>query len=213
MPPLLLPNGYLSWSQIDLWQKNKNQYIERYFHRGRSLWTKELDFGRKIHKLIEDGMFKHRDLIIHDIAEYEIRVPIFNVPILAKIDSFNSVVNAFVDYKTGKTPWTQSKVQKHDQLVLYATAIKHQKGIIPPFCHLIWLETRDKEGYTPHREGLHNQEDKMELTGLIVPFTRYFDPREIIRMENLIAKVGYEISEAYTSWARQHYPDIIDLDI
>jgi hypothetical protein len=180
---MLLPNGYLSYSAIQLWIKNKNKYIEQYFLGGDSLDTKYLRFGKQH---AEDSS---REEDIGITTEYEIRVKILGVPILGFLDKYDYVNNIFIEEKTGKVPWTQTKVQKHDQLPFYATYLKHKIGKMPEKCILRWKETRDcKNG------GLGND---IEYTGKVVEFEREFDIKETERIEQLIVKVANEISKAY----------------
>lgn len=53
-PTLILPKGYLSYSQGDCWHKNRARYIREYFEDGEKLKTRYLDFGSKFSKLIEN---------------------------------------------------------------------------------------------------------------------------------------------------------------
>lgn len=53
-PQLVLPRGYLSWSQMTCWMHNKQRYITEYFEDGKKLKTRYLDFGSAFSKLVED---------------------------------------------------------------------------------------------------------------------------------------------------------------
>lgn len=195
---LILPKPHLSWSQISCWMSNPERYKREYFDAGKKLDTKYLAFGKNIAQLIEQGMHKHLlpDLETYDSPEFEINCKIRGlVPVLAFIDTYDSRLNVFREYKTGKVPWTKAKVQKHDQLVLYATALKAIGKPMPEYCHLDWIETRDaqREAVDFWRDG-----DKIiEVTGRIISFHREFDEREIERMEDLIVRVAWQISDAY----------------
>jgi hypothetical protein len=184
------------------WLSNPSRYRKEYFEIGDKLDTKYLRFGKGIAKLIEDG--KHTellpDLIVYDTPEHEIKVEVNGVPVLSYLDSYNSVDNIFREYKTGKIPWTQAKVQKHDQLLFYATALKWSTGKVPDCCDLDWIETI--EGEKEEESGLHN-ERQVNTTGKIKSFHREFDNREIERMEELILKVAEEISEAYIKFIEE----------
>ncbi len=147
------------------------------------------------------------DLETYDTPEHEIKGFVKCVPILSFLDSYNKVAtahvpcNVFREYKTGKIPWDRAKVQKHDQLVFYATALKWSEGKMPEYCDLDWIETKEGRGESQDfwREG-----DKMVyVTGRVVSFHREFDEREIERMENLIVKCAIEISNAYQEYLRE----------
>lgn len=186
---ILLPKNYLSYSQMTVWMSSKERYRKEYFENGKKLDTKYLRFGksfasdREYNRPVEKGHF----------TEYEIKENILGVPILSKLDFYDGNINVFEDDKTGKIPWTQSKVQKHEQLVFYAAALKAKHGKIPKYCLLNWFETKESPKV---KSGLIN-ESKISFTGKLIIFRRNFDPREIERMEKMILKVAIEISNAY----------------
>jgi len=196
---LLLPKPHLSWSQMTCWISNPTRYRKEYFEAGAKLDTKYLRFGSGIHKMIEDGTYHELlpDLEVYDTHEFEVRVEVNDIPTLSYIDSYDEVNNVFRDTKTGKIPWTQAKVQKHDQLVFYATTLKQLTGKMPEYCHLDWIQT--KEGEREEESGLHNDR-QINVTGLVKSFKREFDIRELERMEDLIVKTANEISDAYKSF-------------
>lgn len=182
---------------------NPERFRREYFENSDKLDTKYLRFGKGVAKLIEDG--KHTellpDLVVYDKPEFEIRVHIMGVPMLAYLDSYDSVNNVFREYKTGKHPWTQTKVQKHDQLTLYATMLKQLTGNMPEYCDLDWIETKD--GETEVEDFWRTNEKTINVTGKIISFHREFDEREIDRMEFLIQKVSEEISDAYKEFIKE----------
>ena len=200
---LILPKNHLSWSAINCWMTNKERFRREYFENAGRLDTKYLRFGKGIAKMIEDGT--HKDLLpgllVYDKPEHELRAEIMGVPMLAYIDSYDSVNNVFLEYKTGKIPWTQAKVQKHDQLTLYATMLKAITGEMPEYCDLIWIETQ--EGGAETEDFWRENERAINVTGNIIPFRREFDEREIDRMEFVIVKAAEEISEAYQKFIKE----------
>lgn len=201
---ILLPKKHLSWSQMQIWQSNPERYKREYFENGQKLDTKYLQFGKSIAKAIENE--EYRDILpsleVYEASEYEIRVKVADVPILSYIDSYSPEMNVFREYKTGKNPWTQAKVQKHDQLTFYATALKWKHGKMPKHCHLDWIETSEWKPEKQEKECdfWSVAEKKLSCTGRIVSFKRTFDKREIERMEKLIYQTAVEISDAYKLW-------------
>lgn len=207
---LILPKPHLSWSQMSCWLSNPARYRKEYFESGEKLDTKFLRFGKNIAELIESG--KHKELLpdleTYDSPEHKIEVRVMHiVPCLSFIDTYNAVAtplvpaNVFREYKTGKIPWTKAKVQKHDQLVFYATMLKWSTGVMPEYCDLDWIET--KESANESVDFWRESGKIINVTGRIVSFHREFDEREIERMENLIVKVAYEISDAYQAYLRE----------
>lgn len=53
-PKLILPKGYLSWSQMYCWINNKARYITEYFEDGKKLDTRYLRFGSQFSKMVEE---------------------------------------------------------------------------------------------------------------------------------------------------------------
>ena len=199
----VLPKPHLSWSQMTCWESSPARYRREYFESGEKLDTKYLRFGKGIAGLIETG--KHTellpDLIVYDSPEFEIKTNIKGVPILAYIDSYNSVDNVFREYKTGKIPWTKAKVIKHGQLLFYATALKYSRGKIPEYCHLDWIQT--KVGAIEVDDFWRKNEKEVQITGKIQEFYRAFDEREIAKMEDRIVKAAKEIAIAYEEFIKE----------
>ena len=228
MSKYLLPSVHLSWSAISMWMSNKERFQREYFEGGRKLDTKFLRFGKGIAKLIEElthnpelkndrnWVFDNlgleiddprtveffRDLVIYDTPEYKLEVEVCGVPTLGYIDTYDSKNNIFRDDKTGKHPWNQAKVQKHDQLPFYAMQLKHKIGKMPEKCYIDWIETKEDEEHEV-QDFWRDHQKKINITGRIVSFEREFDEREIERMENLLVKCAEEISEAYTKFLNQ----------
>ncbi len=60
-PQLILPKGYLSWSQLDCWRKNPERYKREYFEDGERLDTRYLRFGGQFSKMVEKLCEIHGD--------------------------------------------------------------------------------------------------------------------------------------------------------
>lgn len=228
-PKLILPKGYLSWSQMSCWIHNKERYRREYFEDRDKLDTRYLRFGGHFSKMVEDLtelLVKMPDraaaideiareypmdenmqsvlmeLPIEGISEYEIRCKVGNViPVLAYLDKYIESENAIGEYKTGLAPWTMARVQKHDQLVFYAVALKWHGKPIPEYADLHWIETKETqtESVDFWREGAKI----IKATGRIKTFHRVFDEREFERMEELISRNAWEISDAYQEYLSQ----------
>ena len=189
MDKLLLPTSYISFTQWQMWLKSPERYAKEYFEGGQKLNTKYLIFGKGAAEAREK-----RELKDGEITELELKVDVQGVPVLGYIDCYCSNEHYFREEKTGKVPWTESKVQKWEQLPFYATLLKWKYGTMPDHCVLHWFETKDAE-----ESGLCND---IEFTGYEKEFTRYFDSREVERIENSIVKVANEISLAYQKYLK-----------
>lgn len=232
-PTLILPKGYLSWSQMYCWLNNKTRYVKEYFEDGARLDTRYLRFGSVFSKMIERlgeimvatpdrqlaivelkkeyEMDENMESVLMELdidgrSEFQIGCsgkegdtnPVCKirgiVPILAFLDKYRTD-NSIGEYKTGLQEWTMARAQKHDQLIMYGVGLKWIGRPLPPYADLHWIETRDKQKESTDfwRDG-----DKIiEATGRIKTFHREFHEREYERMEDLIIKVAWEISDAY----------------
>jgi len=52
-PTLILPKGYISWSQMSCWKQSPDRYIREYFEDGKRLDTKYLQFGGLFSTMVE----------------------------------------------------------------------------------------------------------------------------------------------------------------
>lgn len=193
---MLLPKVHLSWTQLSTWTSSPERYKNETWGGSKKLDTPYLRYGKDIAVLIEEGAHKEilPDLEVYDTPEFEIRTEIAGVPVLCYLDSYDSKNNVFYEYKTGIHPWTKSKVQKHDQLLFYATALKWSTGKMPEYCDLLWIETKTE---VVSNDFWEKGKKKIDVTGRIISFHREFDEREINYMEQLILRTANEISEAY----------------
>lgn len=201
---LQLPHGYLSYSQICLWQSDPDQYAAVYFDDRQELRSSNagMEYGKVVADALEHGI-QTGDLLTdsamtmlpkYDVADKEVRTVLstkeFDVPILIKPDSLDSVTKNFYEYKTGKTPWTQKKAQNHLQLKYYAMGIYLEYKKLLRGCKLIWIETeRTPEGVKP--------------TGRVKEFPVTFSMSDLTETMALTARVAREIEVA---WAA-HVPD------
>ena len=200
---ILLPKNHLSWSQMRCWESSKVRYRREYFECGHKLDTRYLRFGKGIAEMIETGKYKELlpDLIVYPVSEFEIKTIVCGVPILSYLDDYDPETNLFREKKTGKIPWTQAKVIKHGQLIFYATALKYSTGIMPEYCDLDWIETKDAVAEVD--DFWRENERIVQVTGRIQSFHREFDEREVIKMEKRIVKAANEITEAYKLFLKE----------
>lgn len=200
----VLPRPYISWSQFDMFRKSPERYVAEYIENGRRLDTKYTRFGKNLHELIEKDEHKHLfpNLVVFKEREKEIKVTIHDIPILSRIDSYDPDTGSFRDTKTGKTAWTQVKVQKLDQLVFYAMVIKHSTGVTPKECFIDWIGTKDSTYM--EQGGLHNTQPKVQLTGEVKTFKREISELEIERLEKELVEVVEKISNTYKTWLTQN---------
>ena len=115
--------------------------------------TKELKFGKKFAEALE---YREIETEYADREEVKIEADI-GVPCLGYLDGASLDYKFVIEYKTGKTPWDQERVNNHKQLWLYGAMIKKLYGFYPKM-KLIWHETRNDE------------QGNIELTGKVEKF-------------------------------------------
>ena len=210
----LLRNNYLSWSQMNLWNKSKQQYIDKYVHGKEQFVTKEMKYGRLVAEALEYG--KSDDPLIDLVVNMLPRHEYYEVPktyhmdnhwemddgsvfdtraiLFGKIDAIDSDT-VIHEYKTGKTPWTQYKVNDHGQLNFYACLFQDEiPGSIKTVLH--WLPTKNSE----NKHGV-------ELTGEHYEFERIFTEDEIA--DFMFCDIDHAVTEIRDY---EHYqPNVITL--
>ena len=185
-----MPN-YISWSQYQLWNKSKKQYIEKYFEGSEQFVTKEMIFGKKVHEMIETGS---RNVLPFDIdlfdgkAEHNILVPITKSFLLRSIVDYISPDREIYEWKTGKTPWTQEKAEEHGQLYFEYMAMQ-EAGLNPSdTAYLVWIETRN------------NESGEIELTGRTETFKVKIDKKQLDHWKKQMKETRKNIEEAFEQW-------------
>lgn len=145
----LFPRERLSWSLIDAFENRRSTYERKYLFGIPVYATKFISLGRWFADMMET---EHRWLLddrLFSIASRLKRYPdgeefinseVRGIPVVIKMDSNEPDLSAFREYKTGKEPWDQDRVNGHGQLLMYASAIRALTGKVPT-CGLDWVET------------------------------------------------------------------------
>ena len=212
---------------MTVWVSNPARYRREYFESGKRLDTKYLQFGKGVASLVEElceiqaslpdkskikalNILKEKNNLDENTfeailyletegkSEHKIELEICGVPFLMFIDKLREDTNTFREYKTGKVPWDKAKVQKHEQLVVYALGRRAETGKMPESCDLDWLETSDKADDSG--DFWAKVDKKVKLTGKVKSFHREFDARELDKMEEKIVRVATEITIAYQAF-------------
>lgn len=192
-----LPRGYLSWSQVNLWQRSKKQYADRYFYGKEGFTNSAMRYGKKFAHTVETGDAKGDELLDlaarvvprYEVAEYKLTAKLKteagDIPLLGFIDTAHDPPSKGLrEYKTGKRPWTQKKVDKHGQLTFYALMVYLEEKKLPETMHLDWLETEERRG-------------EISVTGRIETFETSRSIGDILEMTTIVKRTAFEISKAY----------------
>lgn len=194
-----LPKPYLSYSAINSFMSYPADFRARYYENKPMIVTPELTFGKRIGEMLEHGDESLSHIQHGDVAEKELKFDVDGVPILGYIDSFRSEDKYIYEFKTGKTPWTQGRVEKHLQLDIYSLGVETLEGSVNDECMLIWMETQRKELPQGGRR-THAGAYEIEFTGKVKEFVRVITKEDRENAYNTIIRVAQDISEDYTDW-------------
>jgi len=134
-------NSYVSYSQLSLFKKDKQEYFERYIvgkpFEGNE-WT---DFGSKVGEALENDNFEGFSADETGILKKVTRLDQFEKPtklkyegfyVMGFIDSMKEDFTRIIDYKTGgKKKEFQYSEEDYSQLALYALSLRQETGITP----------------------------------------------------------------------------------
>jgi hypothetical protein len=134
-------NSYLSYSQISLFLKDKEQYKKQYILKEPFVGNEYTDFGLKVGKALETGNFelfnKHEKSTLSKVTRLDLfeRKTILNYNnfyIIGFIDTCDNDLTEIIDYKTGGKK-KEFEYQKDDytQLLYYALSLRQETGITP----------------------------------------------------------------------------------
>jgi len=187
---------HFSWSQYDLWHRSKREYWKRYHIGAEEKSNRFFDKGKELATFIETGeiLGKDEDPMLEQVVKQMPRLAIpedelrFNIvgangkEVLCFTDSSSEGHEQFLEYKTGKIPWTQERVDDHEQLPFYALGYWKKYNIIPN-AQLVWVETMDTKA------------DGLLYTGTVKTFNRDFTELELLKLEDKIRATIIEIEE------------------
>lgn len=202
MKKLLNQRGYLSWTQIDMWHRSPQRYIEKYIKGGgREITNSGMEYGKVTSTALETGDYGDDELLKavgsilprYDSPEHELKVEMDTnhgkVTLLGKLDSFDTKTKSFREYKTGRVKWTQEKANKHKQLHHYASLIWMLYGKMPPEIHLDWIETEEVDG-------------EVRFTGKILSFPVKLRLGDVIEYMAIATKAAHQIDAEYRKYLK-----------
>lgn len=195
---ILLPRGYLSWTQLTLWEKNPSEYMRIYFYGGSVPKSRYMDFGSEVADDAENGTSERESvkalnaiLPTYDYVEKkvdaEIKTPHGILKLHGRLDTAAKRLTRFRERKTGTVPWTPAKVARHGQIDFYYVLIYLKTGKLPKEAHLDWAQTRVNE-----------DDGTIELTGECTEFAAQRTMTDVLQMISRCTKVAKEISDEYS---------------
>lgn len=194
-----LPKPYLSYSAMNDFYYNRKRFQDKYYKGIESPVTPELIFGKKIGEMLEHGDESLAHISHGDVAEKKLEFEVDGIPVLGFIDSFRTEDSFIFEFKTGKTPWTQGRVDKHFQLDVYSLGVETIEGKVNDECMLVWMETR-RVNIPRNGRSTHSADYGIEFTGKVKEFTRTITSTDRETAYNKIITIAQDISEDYTDW-------------
>ena len=192
---MIRPRGYLSWSQLNLFESSSERYRDIYINEKRMSINRGMALGKEIADALETGKTTGdpiKDLVISQIPKFEIieaeleatlKIGKIEIPLYGKADTATRKLTAFKEYKTGQTAWSQKQVDNHGQITLYCTIIRALTGEIPKDIELVYIPTKQLP------------DGKVEITGDIHRIRTKRTLVDILKMEVRIKKAWEAIGK------------------
>lgn len=190
------PRGYISWSQLTLWERSPKEYMRIYFYGGNTPKSRYMDFGSEVADDAENGTSERESVkalnmllptykkIEHKIYA-DIKTDAGLLKVHGRLDTYEDKPLRFRERKTGKIPWTPAKVARHGQIDFYYMLIYLSTGKLPTEAHLDWAQTRV------------NDNGDVELTGEHTEYDATRTMTDVLRMITRTKNVALEIAENY----------------
>lgn len=151
VPPRL---EYLSFSKKKLFERSEDLFIRVYFEGDELPTTEKMDFGKMLAEALEDGMETSDDpMIAHALLllptyakrEHKVELTFGGVPFLARYDGYEPAQKGIGEVKSGTTKWSQSMVDKNEQMTMYAMLHYFKYECLPSWMRLHWFNTETGE--------------------------------------------------------------------
>lgn len=183
--------NYLSYSQYQAF--NSGQYTRIYLD-GIKLNNSGLKFGSEFAEMMESEEMTgdEIELVKIQLPTPQYREKKFNVmwediPMFGSLDGFDEDPLIVHEYKTGTTKWTQSKVDKAEQLTFYALYVWLTYKKIPKI-KLYWIETEKID-------------EEIRLTGNIKVFDTERKLTDFIKLYSKVKKAWIGIEKLIDEYA------------
>jgi hypothetical protein len=134
-------NSYLSYSQLSLFKRSKEEYFEQYIIGKPFEGNAYTDFGTKVGEALEKDNYSDFSINEKETLKKVTRLDLFErrtilnckgFYIVGYIDSLTSDFSRLIDYKTGgKKKESEYIKPEYTQLHLYALSLRQETGITP----------------------------------------------------------------------------------
>jgi len=197
---MITPREYLSWSSMDLLERNEKKWIEQYIYGQKNRINRGMAFG----KIVADSLERDEasgdvmlDLALERVPKFEIRDKPFTaelkigkktIQIYCKPDTMKEDMSEFKEDKSGpKGSWNQKKVDENGQITFYATGMYLKTGKIPQDIELVHIVTE--------KEDIEQLDSKLRATGEIKRYKTIRSMSQILNMMVRMKKAWGRIEE------------------
>jgi len=203
------PTKHLSWTQLDMIERNKKGYIQRYIY-GEKFVTPEMEYGKNVARILAgqaevDKYDPGLAMALEFLPRYPKAEAKFTpklkhkdgeIPLLGYLDGWDYRKLIVDEIKTGrrrkdgKASWTQATADKHSQLQFYALMVYLKYGKLPKETRVSWIETRKDE------DNRH-----IYATGFVQVFSVKISQQQVLKMAARAVK-GWNLIQEVT---QKHY--------
>ena len=163
--------SYLSYSQIQLFKRDKNEYLERYILNKPFLGNAYTDFGSKVGEALETNNFK-------GFSSQEQRT----LNKCTRLDEFEKKVNLdFGDFYVLGYIDTNSE-DEYTQLCYYALALKQEFGVLPSKAYVNFIR-RNGNAFNGEALTLGIEVLKLEVDISLSRVTKVYNETKLIAKE------------------------------
>lgn len=141
----------LSWSSIASWTYNQEQWAKKYLEGIFEEESSEMKWGKAVGKLLETDPAYLPQIPRHSKMEHGFKVMLGEICLVGFADSFcDKTFKKLSEFKTGKKPWDQQRVDQHGQLTMYCLMNYITNKIKPEDMEitLVWMPTRDNSDFS-----------------------------------------------------------------
>jgi hypothetical protein len=138
---------------ISCFEYDKEEWYRRYVLGQQTPPSKEMEFGNRFAKSIENGTCDYPGLLdaLQPKKEQKFEVQLGKLRLKGFADAFDEVSFTVLDeVKTGKKPWDQKRVDAHDQITMYALMNLITNKVRPEdmTCSLYWCPTEERGDFS-----------------------------------------------------------------
>lgn len=210
MLDLILPKGYLSHSQIELWIKSPDSYRKTYYGGQRFNGNMYTEFGNAVTLAMEKNepwvqcvLDEIKSVCGFNFSTFErdFIVDIDGIPFKGSIDQFDPREGGiFAEQKTVMRPWSANKINDHLQFDRYSLAIEIMDGSVNDLAYFIDARSGKRRKTEEVCGHVVEGDEELYLTGEVNVIERYISAGDREREYERIRRVGREIAEDFAAY-------------